>query len=106
MIQARGTADRVGEADGRQTSGPRLIDGVERRGDPASAAQWASPRLGSSFSYLRLFGQASYLLPFGPQRRRWVWASGISAGTIVTGDRFIFFDDRFAAGGAYSVRGF
>lgn len=64
--------------------------------------------LGSSFSYARAYGQASYYRPlFGLGAGRVVWAQSLRLGFAKAFQGQVLIPDvRFYAGGSYSVRGY
>jgi outer membrane protein assembly factor BamA len=64
--------------------------------------------LGSSFSYARAYGQASYYRPvFGIGAGRVVWAQSLRLGFAKAFQGQVLIPDvRFFAGGSYSVRGY
>lgn len=74
-----------------------------------SAAQWATPLLGSSYDFVRSNVDGAVYRPLRPG---WVVATRLRVGTFLTdatigaGDDFIAPEERFYAGGATTVRGF
>ncbi len=73
-------------------------------------AQAGSPVIGADTEFTRLNGQFSLFLPLGKSKRAPVWASSYRAGAIWSGDPtpdpLLDLEDRFTAGGPFSVRGF
>ncbi len=73
-------------------------------------AQAGGPTIGADTEFTRLNGQFSLFLPLGRSKRAPVWASSYRAGAIWSGDPvpdpLLDLEDRFTAGGPFSVRGF
>ncbi|HVR28524.1 MAG TPA: BamA/TamA family outer membrane protein, partial [Thermoanaerobaculia bacterium] len=82
-----------------------------RRGSLLSGTvQAGSPVLGADTTFARVNGQWSLFVPLGRGRRAPVWASSYRGGAIWSSDPFVDplldLEDRFTAGGPFSVRGF
>ena len=76
----------------------------------SGTAQAGGPALGGDTEFTRLNGQFSLFMPIGRSKRAPVWASSYRAGAIWSGDPvadpLLDLEDRFTAGGPFSVRGF
>jgi translocation and assembly module TamA len=76
----------------------------------SGSLQAGSPAIGADTEFARANGQWSLFVPLGKSPRAPVWASSYRAGAIWSGDPFadpfLDLEDRFTAGGPYSVRGF
>ena len=59
--------------------------------------------LGSDVNYLKLYSQAYLFIPLGGET---IWVSGLRLGAVPGDNPLLIIEDRFHAGGAYSVRGF
>jgi outer membrane protein assembly factor BamA len=63
--------------------------------------------LGSDFKYARLFGQTSSFVGLRLAGRPWTWAQSVRVGLARPfGGQEVIRDERFFAGGPYSVRGY
>jgi outer membrane protein assembly factor BamA len=73
-------------------------------------AQAGWPGIGSDTDFTRVNGQFSMFVPIGRSKTKLVWASSYRAGAIWSGDPvpdpLLDLEDRFTAGGPFSVRGF
>jgi outer membrane protein assembly factor BamA len=95
-----------------QLSVSLIADGRDTYIDPTRGTLWSlstqggSQWIGSDFDFLRFYGEAAWYKTLAGRDSPWVWASGLKVGAILTQQTFPFIEDRFTAGGAYSVRGF
>jgi outer membrane protein insertion porin family len=77
--------------------------------DPARGSFWsvtsefASQWLASDVNFTKLFAQGYLFVPLG---KKTVWASGLRIGAVPGENPLLIIEDRFRAGGVYSVRGF
>jgi outer membrane protein insertion porin family len=76
----------------------------------SGTVQAGSPAIGADTEFVRLNGQWSLFVPLGRGERAPVWASSYRTGAIWSADPFtdpfLDLEDRFTAGGPFSVRGF
>jgi outer membrane protein assembly complex protein YaeT len=67
------------------------------------SSELAQTWLGSEVDFIKLFGQAYLHVPLGGKV---IWASGLRLGAVPGDNPLLIIEDRFLAGGVYSVRGF
>jgi outer membrane protein assembly factor BamA len=67
------------------------------------SSEFARTWLGSDVNFLKLYGQIYLFIPI---RNKIIWASGLRLGAVPGENPFLIIEDRFTAGGVYSVRGF
>ncbi|REK05400.1 MAG: hypothetical protein DWQ36_16230 [Acidobacteria bacterium] len=95
-----------------QVSLSLIADSRDNYIDPGSGMLWTlstqagAQAIGSDFDFVRFYGEAAWYKTLGGEDSPWVWASGAKVGSILTDEDFPFLEDRFTAGGAYSMRGF
>ncbi len=90
-----------------------LWDSRDDQVDPTAGAfrsldlSGSGPFLGSDFNYARLYGQWNLYRTFRLAGRPVVWAQGVRSGVAQAfGGQALIEDDRFLAGGEFSVRGY
>jgi translocation and assembly module TamA len=66
----------------------------------------SGPLLGSDFKYVRLFAQAMSFRDVSLAGRPWTWAQAVRVGLAHSFGEDLVPDERFRAGGPYSVRGY
>jgi outer membrane protein insertion porin family len=71
-----------------------------------TALHWGPEAIGADYESTRIFSQFALYVPLGKGPRSPVWASSYRAGAIFSSELFFDFEDRFTAGGPFSVRGF